>query len=78
MPPPPSVLWELRARTGTPMTCFLHARIGDYHRLTVRMGEKVIFTDDYKREADAIAQADFLFRDFVKDGWTEQYRRDPR
>jgi hypothetical protein len=75
---PPAILWELRGRTGTPVTCFLYPKVGDAVRLTVRMGDKVIVSDDHFRETDALAQADFLFDDFLKDGWTEQYRRDPR
>ena len=75
---PPSVLWELRGRTGTPVTCFLHPKVGNTYRLTVRMGDKVIFTDDFRVEADALAQSEVTFEDFVRDGWTEQYRRDPK
>ena len=74
---PPSVLWELSGKTGTPVTAFLHPKVGDRYRLTVRLGQEVIFSDDYVRERDALAQAEFMFDDFMREGWTELYRRDP-
>ena len=74
----PSVLWELRGRTGTPVTCYLHSPVEGLYRLSVMMGEIEIIAERFAREQDALAQAAFVVDDFIAEGWTELFRRDPR
>ena len=74
----PSVLWELRGRTGKPVTCYLYPIALGTHRLTVMMGDDEIVSERFVHERDALAQARFLCDDFIAEGWTEQFQRDPR
>ena len=72
----PSVLWELRGRSGKAITCVLQSDHNLY-RLTVTMGAYELHGESFKGEADALTQSAFLLNDFVGNGWTEIYRRDP-
>ena len=74
----PSILWELRGRTGKPVTCYLHPPHAGTYGLTVQMGDNEIVSERYGREQDARARAGFLCDEFITEGWTELFRRDPR
>jgi hypothetical protein len=73
----PSVLWELRGRTGTPLTCSLHAAVGSTFGITLRMGPETIYSADFARERDALHHSEFLFNDFRQEGWAEEFHGDP-
>jgi hypothetical protein len=73
---PPVVLWEVRGKSGKPITCTLERLAPIGFRLTVVVGDERIFAEDFKRDDDAIAHAGFLRRDFIGGGWVETFRSD--
>ena len=74
---PSQLVWELRGRTGRPITCVLDAVDHGRCALTVMLGEQVIFAEQYRHRPDAIAQASSLRSDFVGEGWVEVFNTDP-
>jgi hypothetical protein len=76
VPNPPIVLWEVRGKSGKPITCSLERLASIGCRVTVVVGDEQIFAEDFKRDDDAIAHAGFLRRDFVGGGWIETFRND--
>ena len=71
------VLWELRGRTGKPMTCILQSISGGPYVLQLLIGEAEIHREQFRARADALSQAAFLRKDFIEAGWTEIFRQDP-
>ena len=69
-----SLLWELRGRAGNALTCVLYPIEAGRHLLTVTLGDRVLVSDRYPTEEDALRQAAFLMTDFLDNGWTEVYR----
>jgi hypothetical protein len=67
------MLWELRGRSGNPLTCVLHASPRGY-RVVVALGDTQLLTDSFGAEENALEQGGFLLRDFRQEGWTEVYR----
>ena len=70
---PSLLVWELRGRTGRPITCVLDAVEHGRCALTVMLGEQVIFAEQYRHRPDAIAQASSLRTDFIGAGWVEVF-----
>ena len=75
MGPALSLLWELRGRTGKPVTCTLQADGPRYH-LVILIGEMEFHRESYRAEPEALGQAAFFLNDLLGNGWTEVYRRD--
>ena len=67
------VLWELRGRSGNPLTCVLQADCHGYH-LVVALGDTQLLIDDFCAEEKALRQGAFLLHDFAQGGWTEVFR----
>ena len=75
----PVVLWELRGhKTGTLMSCQLMLQTDNRWRLTVTMGESKFHSETFAEQPDAQTQADFLYNDFVQEGWTDVFKADLR
>ena len=70
-----SVVWELRGkRTGTVLVCQLTRQRDNSWRLSVTLGANAIHGDTFRVRSHAMTQADFLYADFVREGWTEAFR----
>ena len=73
----PVVLWELRGqKTGTLLSCQLMHQSDDRWRLTVTMGEVKFHSETFRHQGDAQSQADFLYRDFLEEGWIDVFKAD--
>ena len=75
--PRATVLWELRSRTGQPLTCVLQSVAAGRWLLQLSTGDTELHREQFSVPADALALAAFLEDDFLQTGWAEVFRQDP-
>jgi hypothetical protein len=74
----PTLLWELRGRTGKSITCALRKVTGNRWLLTVDVGEHQIIAERFSDDAAAFDKAEYYLSNYKGTRDVEVLYRDPR